>query len=91
MDIVFTKDAWKEFGYWIDTDADMVLKIKDLIKSIQQNPFKGLGKPEPLKRNLKGYWSRRISREHRLVYKVSGIKGRDQKCTIVQCRFHYDD
>jgi toxin YoeB len=69
----------------------MVIKIKDLLKSIRQNPFKGLGKPEPLKYGLKGYWSRRISQEHRLVYKISGKKRIDQKCSIIQCRFHYDD
>ena len=66
-------------------------KIKELIKSIKQNPFRGIGKPEPLKHGLKGYWSRRITGEHRLVYRVSGKKGVDQKCTIIQCRFHYDD
>lgn len=91
MDIVFTPNAWEELGYWITMDLDAVKRIKELIKSIQQDPFKGLGKPEPLKYELKGYWSRRITDEHRLVYKVSGSKGVDQKCTIIQCRFHYDD
>lgn len=91
MDIFFTKNAWEDFEYWIQTDVDIVTKIKDLVKSIQENPFKGLGKPEPLKHGLKGFWSRRITQEHRLVYRVSGKKGEDQKCTIIQCRFHYDD
>jgi toxin YoeB len=91
MDIVFTPNAWEELGYWITMDLDAVRRIKELIKSIQQDPFKGLGKPEPLKYDLKGYWSRRITDEHRLVYKVSGSKGVDQKCIIIQCRFHYDD
>ena len=59
MDIVFTKNGWEDFEYWIETDKDILNKIKDLIKSIKQNPFKGLGKPEPLKHGLKGFWSRR--------------------------------
>ena len=58
-------------------------KIKDLIRSIIQTPFKGLGKPEPLKHKYKGYWSRRITQEHRLVYKISGKKGENQRCTII--------
>lgn len=91
MDISFTPNAWEDFGYWIDNDLDVVARIKDLIKSIRQDPFKGIGKPEPLRYDLKGYWSRRISGEHRIVYRVSGTKGVDQKCIIVQCRFHYDD
>jgi len=91
MDIIFTPNAWEDMGYWIGIDLDAVKRIKELIKSIQQDPFKGLGKPEPLKYDLKGYWSRRITDEHRLVYKISGIKGIDQKCIIIQCRFHYDN
>lgn len=91
MDIVFTKNGWEDFEYWMETDQDTALKIKELLKSIRQTPFIGIGKPEPLKYDLKGYWSRRISGEHRLVYKVTGTKGVDQKCIILQCRFHYDD
>jgi toxin YoeB len=91
MDINFTQNAWEDLEYWIDNDSDIVTRIKDLIKSILQDPFKGLGKPEPLRYDLKGYWSRRITSEHRIVYKVSGSKGVDQKCVILQCRFHYDD
>lgn len=90
MNIDFTAHGWEDFCYWIETDNDTALKIKELIKSIKQNPFKGLGKPEPLKHGLKSFWSRRITSEHRLVYKVSGKKGVDQRCTIIQCRFHYD-
>jgi len=90
MDIVFTKNAWEDFEYWIDQDTEIVRKIKELLKSIKQNPFRGLGKPEPLKHGLKGFWSRRITQEYRLVYRVSSTKGNDQKCTIIQCRFHFD-
>lgn len=91
MNIVFTKNAWEDLSYWIENDISNVQKIKDLLNAIRQNPFTGIGKPEPLKHSLKGFWSRRISGEHRLVYKVSGKKGIDQKCLIIQCRFHYDD
>ena len=91
MDISFTSNGWEDLEYWIDNDPDTVTRIKDLIKSIRQDPFRGLGKPEPLRYDLKGYWSRRITNEHRMVYKVSGTKGVDQKCVIIQCRFHYDD
>jgi toxin YoeB len=91
MDISFTSNGWEDLEYWIDNDPDTVTRIKDLIKSIRQDPFRGLGKPEPLRYDLKGYWSRRITSEHRIVYKVSGTKGVDQKCIILQCRFHYDD
>jgi toxin YoeB len=91
MDIVFTQNGWEDFQYLMENDPEAALKAKELIKSVRQNPFGGIGKPEPLKYDLKGYWSRRITGEHRLVYKVSGTKGVDQKCVIIQCRFHYDD
>ncbi|MEO0474235.1 MAG: Txe/YoeB family addiction module toxin [Bacteroidota bacterium] len=91
MLIEFTKHGWDDFVYWLENDPDVAKRIKEIIKSIRSTPFKGLGKPEPLKHSLKGYWSRRISSEHRLVYRISGKKGIDQKCSIIQCRFHYDD
>jgi toxin YoeB len=91
MNIEFTAHGWEDFNYWLENDEDVVKKIKELIKSIRQEPFKGIGKPEPLKFGLKGFWSRRITGEHRLVYSINGTKGIDQKCTIIQCRFHYDD
>ncbi len=89
MNVEFSKIGWEDFEYWIETDLEIVNKIRDLIKSIKQSPFSGLGKPEPLKHELKGFWSRRISGEHRLVYEISGTRGVDQKCSIVQCRYHY--
>ena len=91
MDIIFTNNGWEDLQYWIENDIDTLIKIKELIKSIKQNLFTGKGKPESLKYDLKGYWSRRITGEHRLVYKISGTKGLDQKCFVLQCRFHYDD
>ena len=90
MNIEFTSYGWEDFNYWLENDEDITAKIKELIKSIRQEPFKGIGKPEPLKFGLKGFWSRRITGEHRLVYSISGSKRIDQKCTIIQCRFHYD-
>ena len=90
MNFEFTVNAWDDFEYWLDTDMEVIKKIKDLLNDIRRNPFKGLGKPEPLKFDFKGCWSRRITGEHRLVYKVVGKKGEDQKCVILQCRFHYD-
>lgn len=90
MTFEFTQNAWEEFEYWIEMDTDIVFKIKELLKDIKKTPFQGMGKPEPLKHDLKGFWSRRITGEHRLVYKVEGKKGVNQKCFIIQCRFHYD-
>jgi len=90
MNFEFTVNGWEDFEYWMDNDPDISEKIRTLLKDISRNPFQGLGKPEPLKFDLKGYWSRRISGEHRLVYKIEGSKGKDQKCIILQCRFHYD-
>jgi toxin YoeB len=91
MNIEFTSHGWEDFNYWLETDEDIVAKIKELLKSIRQEPFKGIGKPEPLKFGLKGFWSRRITAEHRLVYSIIGTEGVDQKCIIIQCRFHYGD
>ena len=90
MDFEFTENGWEDFQYWIETDHSIVEKIKDLLNEIKKTPFQGTGKPEPLKHDLKGFWSRRITGEHRLVYKLEGKKGVDQKCFIIQCRFHYD-
>ncbi|RZL40249.1 MAG: Txe/YoeB family addiction module toxin [Pedobacter sp.] len=90
MNIVFTEEGWEDFEYWRDNDIEAEKKIRDLLKDIKRTPFHGLGKPEPLKHNLKGFWSRRITGEHRLVYQVSGTKGKDQQCAVIQCRFHYN-
>ena len=91
MNIEFTSHAWEEFQYWMETDEEIVERINSLIKSIRQTPFQGIGKPEPLKYDLKGFLSRRITDEHRLVYQITGQKGKDQKCSILQCKFHYGD
>jgi toxin YoeB len=76
--------AWEDYLYWQDNDKDNVKKINGLLKDILRNPFSGLGKPEPLVGNYKGYWSRRINQEHRLIYKVE-----DKMIIVASCRFHY--
>ena len=91
MNLVFTPEAWEDFEYWMDNDEEAANKIRELLKEIKRTPFHGLGKPEALKHNLKGFWSRRITGEHRLVYQIAGTKAKDQQCAIVQCRFHYSD
>lgn len=84
--IAFTPDAFKEFTGWAKQDKKIYRKIISLINDVLREPFTGLGKPEPLKHELKGCWSRRITDEHRLVYKVT-----DTEVIIVSCRFHYSD
>jgi len=90
MNFEFTSIGWEDFEYWLENDPAIITKIKELLRDIRRTPFSGIGKPEPLKYSLAGYWSRRISGEHRLVYKIEGKKGGNQKCFIIQCRFHYD-
>lgn len=82
--ITWHVDAWDDYLYWQKNDKKLLKKINELIKEIRRTPFSGTGKPEPLKHALEGYWSRRITREHRLVYKVT-----DEELHIVQCRYHY--
>jgi toxin YoeB len=89
MNLLWTGYAWEDYEYWQRIDPSMIEKINDLIRDTKRSPFKGLGKPEPLKGDLSGFWSRRILGEHRLVYRVSG-KGNTQQLEIIQCRFHYD-
>lgn len=84
----FTDHGWEDYVYWQENNPDTLEKINDLIKEIKRYPFNGKGKPEPLRGNLIGYWSRRITGEHRLVYRVEG-KGEEQTLRIVQVRFHY--
>ncbi|TKI05764.1 Txe/YoeB family addiction module toxin [Martelella alba] len=88
MRLLWTENAWQEYRFWQETDPSMTLKINELIKDAKRSPFKGLGKPEPLKGDLSGFGSRRISGEHRFVYRVAG-KGEFQQLVVVQCRFHY--
>lgn len=84
MTLTWTADAWQDYLYWQSVDKKSVKRINALIKAIARQPFSGMGKPEPLKHQWTGYWSRRINREHRLVYKVA-----EESIVIVQCRYHY--
>ena len=86
MKIIFTKNSWEDYISWQTEDKKMLRKINELIKDIQRTPFEGRGKPEPLKYDLSGFWSRRIVREHRLVYQI--VKN---TILIYSCRFHYDN
>jgi toxin YoeB len=83
--IVFSKNSWEDYTSWLKEDKNMLKKINELIKDIQRNPFEGKGKPEPLKYDLSGLWSRRIDREHRLVYQI-----KEKEILIYSCRYHYD-
>ena len=84
MTLTFSSKAWDDYLYWQKTDKAILKRINALIKDIQRNPFEGIGKPEPLKHSLSGYWSRRINDEHRIVYKVS-----NDDLLIAQLRYHY--
>jgi len=84
MNLIFSPHAWEDYLYWQKTDKSTLKRIHNLIKAIQQAPFEGIGKPEPLKHSLSGYWSRRINDEHRIVYKVN-----NDDLFIAQLRYHY--
>ncbi len=84
MKILWADAAWEDYLWWHKTNDKVFQRINRLIENIQQTPFTGLGKPEPLKHELSGYWSRRITDEHRLVYKIN-----DDCVVIAQCRYHY--
>ncbi len=85
MRIIFSEIAWEDYISWQLEDKKMVKKINELIKAIKTNPFDGIGKPEPLKYDLAGFWSRRIDREHRLVYQIH-----EKNLLIYSCKYHYD-
>lgn len=84
MRIVFSEHAWEDYLYWQQTDRKILLRVNVLIREIQRTPFEGQGKPEALKHALSGYWSRRISDEHRIVYRVEG-----DAVLVAQLRHHY--
>lgn len=85
MKYIFVDESWEDYLYWQQSNKKMVDKINALLKDLKRNPFTGLGKPEPLKYKYKGFWSRRIDGEHRLIYQVKG-----DEIHIAKCRFHYD-
>ena len=88
MTLVFASQAWEDYLHWQASDPNVLERVNLLIRECMRSPFKGLGKPEPLRGDLQGWWSRRITLEDRLVYRVSG-KGPAQQLEIAQCRLHY--
>lgn len=88
MLIAWTELAWQDYLHWQQEDDKILATINELIRDIKRDPFRGLGKPEPLKHDLRGWWSRRITGEHRLVYRLQG-KDDAQQLVIAQCRYHY--
>ena len=84
MNLVWSDKSWEDYVSWQSTDKKVLKKINSLIKDIKRNPFEGIGKPEPLKYELAGCWSRRITDEHRLVYEID-----DGKINIISCKYHY--
>ena len=88
MKIVFAAAAWEDYQYFVDTDRKTLARLNALIVECTRDPFRGTGKPEPLRGSLAGWWSRRVTLEHRLVYRVTG-SGNAQALEIVQCRYHY--
>jgi len=88
VNVRFWPTAWGDFRYWLEHEPKQAEKLLGLIEECRRHPFTGTGKPEPLGGNLRGWWSRRIDREHRLVYRVVG-QGDEQTLQIAQCRYHY--
>jgi toxin YoeB len=86
--IIFSDEGWEDYLHWVGNDPKTLERLNQLIEECRRTPFKGRGKPEPLKQGLKGWWSRRINGEDRLVYRIEG-KGSAQALEIIQCRLHY--
>jgi toxin YoeB len=86
--IVFLTTGWEDYIFWQEQDPKIAARINELMRDTLRSPFKGIGKPEPLRENWSGWWSRRISGEHRFVYRVIG-KDAEQRVEIAQCRYHY--
>ncbi len=84
MEVVFLGQGWEDYLYWQSHDKKVLKKINNLLKDIHRDPFDGIGSPEALKHNLSGYWSRRITLEHRLVYRIQ-----EGQVRVLQCRYHY--
>lgn len=84
MNKFFTDESWADYVFWQENDKRFIKRINELIKEIERTPFTGIGKPEPLKHHLSGYWSRRINEEHRFIYRVE-----EDRMIILSCRYHY--
>ena len=89
MNVRFTDDGWDDYRHWAGTDPDMLAKVNFLIEDAWRWPFTGLGKPELLKGDLTGWWSRRVKGDHRLMYRIAGKPGADQRVEVAACRYHY--
>ena len=89
MKVVFSTRAWIQYTIWLERNPDMVLRINTLIEDARRHPFSGIGRPEPLRGELRGFWSRRIDREHRFVYRVAG-REEAQALEIASCRYQYE-
>lgn len=88
MKLLWTDKGWNDYTHWQDVDPKMISRVNEIIRHTHRSPFKGIGKPEPLRNEMSGWWSRRITDEHRLVYRVTGT-GETQALEIASCRFHY--
>lgn len=86
MRLIWLPNGWKDYVYWQENDRKILQRVKELIRDALRHPFSGIGKPESLKNSLNGWWSRRMTQEHRLIYRVEG-----ESLLIMQCRFHYDE
>jgi len=84
LKLIFSERAWEDYLYWQETDRRLVARIHQLIQAIKREPYGGIGKPEPLKHAFRGYWSRRINDEHRIVYRIQ-----DDSILLAQLRYHY--
>lgn len=84
MKVLFSERAWDDYVHWQGTDSSKLARVNELIRDVRRQPFKGLGKPEPLRFGFTGYWSRRIDQQHRLIYKIES-----DTVLIAQCRYHY--
>jgi toxin YoeB len=88
MKLLWGEEAWTDYCHWQENDQATLRRVNALISDALRHPFTGIGKPEPLRNELRGWWSRRITGAHRLVYRVAG-SGDDQRLEIISCRFHY--
>jgi toxin YoeB len=86
--LLWTEQGWADYTYWQDIDPKMLKRINEMIRDMRRSPFQGIGKPEPLRNDMSGWWSRRMTQEHRIIYRVTG-NGDAQAIEIAACRFHY--
>jgi toxin YoeB len=90
MKLLWSDNAWQDYLWWQNNDRDVIRRINTLLNDIRRSPFRGIGKPEPLRGELAGWWSRRITGDHRIIYRTRG-SGDDQRIEIAACRYHYSE